>query len=139
MWFQHKSFKDSILSWWNQPQTQGWAAFRLQKKLLFIKEKLKIWNREVFGNIAQQKEILSQQIHHLDHKESDSGLTEEELGLRNKLKEEKILHIKKKSVGNKNPESIGSKMGITIQVSFTSSPMEEKLEISPPLYILTYP
>lgn len=88
MWFQHKSFKESILSWWNQPQTKGWAAFRLQKTLLFIKEKLKIWNREVFGSLAQQKEILSQQIDHLDHKESDSGLTEEELGLRKKLKEE---------------------------------------------------
>lgn len=87
MWFQHKSFKESILSWGNQPQTQVCAAFRLQKKLLFIKEKMKTWNPEVFSSLAQQKEILSQQIDHLDQK-SDSGLTQEELGLQNKLKEE---------------------------------------------------
>lgn len=48
---------------------------------------MKTWNPEVFSSLAQQKEILSQQIDHLDHK-SDSGLTQEELGLQNKLKEE---------------------------------------------------
>lgn len=40
------------------------------------------------------------------------------------------LHIKKKLVGNKNPESIGSNMGITIQVSFISSPMEVRLGLN---------
>lgn len=32
MWLQHKTFKDSILSWWHQTQVNGWAAFKLQKK-----------------------------------------------------------------------------------------------------------
>lgn len=54
----------------------------------FSSSKLKIWNREVFGSTAQQKEILSQQIDHLDHKESESGLWDEKLRLRNTLKEE---------------------------------------------------
>lgn len=68
MWLEHKTFKDSVLSCWNQTQVNGWAAFRLQKKLQFIKQQLRSWNIEVFGSITQQKEALLHYLEWLDKK-----------------------------------------------------------------------
>lgn len=70
--------------------------------------------REFFGNTARQKKILSQHTDHLDHKESDLGLLDEELRLLNKLKEEiQDTAYKEESIGNKNPKSIGLNTGTT--------------------------
>lgn len=133
MWFQHKSFRPSLLSWWNQIHTQGWAAYRFQQKLLFIKQKLKTWNREVFGSIPQQKQILSQQIDHLDHKESEVGLSEEELRQRNELKEEIQQIVYKEVISWKQKSRIHwLKHGDNNTSFFTSLPVEERQAISLP-------
>lgn len=86
MWLQHKSFKKMISSWWNHNQIHGWAAYRSLQKLQFIKQNLKIWNKDVFGSLTQQKATLSQQIERLDQEESALELLEKDLLLRNKLK-----------------------------------------------------
>lgn len=85
MWLRHKNFKESVLSWWNQPQITGWAAFRIQQKLRLIKQQLKDWNKEVLGSLDHQKAAFLT-LERLDKKESESDLSEEELMQRNKLK-----------------------------------------------------
>jgi len=47
--------------------------------LKHIKEKLKIWNRDVFGDIKIQKHNLLDTISSLDTKEESSGLTSDEI------------------------------------------------------------
>lgn len=75
-----------ISSWWNHNQIHGWAAYRFLQKLQFIEQNLKIWNKDVFGSLTQQKATLSQQIERLDQEESALELLEKDLLLRNKLK-----------------------------------------------------
>jgi len=57
---------------------QGFASYNVAKKLLYIKEKLKTWNREVLGDIKRRKHNLLGIINSLDDKEESCGLTEEE-------------------------------------------------------------
>ena len=42
--------------------------FRLQKKLKYIKGKLKKWNREGFGNINQEKKLIEIRMEELQEK-----------------------------------------------------------------------
>eukprot|EP00253_Pinus_taeda_P013015 PITA_13015 len=56
-----------VKKWWSEPlEVRGSKMFNLQKKLKETKEKIKDWNKTVFGNIFQEKAILEnklEQIH----------------------------------------------------------------------------
>lgn len=77
-----------MLSWWNQTQTQGQAAHRIQQKLQIVNRNLKIWKEEVFNSSLTQQKATLQQIDRLDQKESDSRLSKEELLLQIRIKRE---------------------------------------------------
>ena len=51
MWLKVEGFKDLIRSWWWGIEVRGSASFRLAAKMKEIKQKLKVWNREVFGRL----------------------------------------------------------------------------------------
>ena len=53
-------------------------------KLKYIKEKLNIWNREIFGDIKIQKHKVLGLINSLDMKEKSSGLSSDELLQKNR-------------------------------------------------------
>jgi hypothetical protein len=58
-WIEHPTFKDNISQWWQEKNPeQGKRMFNLYKKLKYIKHKLKEWNKEIFENINQEKQIL---------------------------------------------------------------------------------
>lgn len=40
---------------WNACDVWGTASFGLAKKFIFVKEKLKVWNRKVFEMLRQEK------------------------------------------------------------------------------------
>jgi len=55
-WIDHPTFKEKIKQWWQEEQKkQGNRMFKLYKKLKYIKNKLKEWNRDIFGNINTEK------------------------------------------------------------------------------------
>ncbi|RVX15951.1 Auxilin-related protein 1 [Vitis vinifera] len=49
-------------SWWWEIEVRGSASFRLATKLKEIKQKLKVWNKEVFGNLGCNKAAALQQV-----------------------------------------------------------------------------
>lgn len=50
MWTLHEHFMDLVRSTWSQP-APGDPISRMVFKLRRLKERLKIWNRETFGNV----------------------------------------------------------------------------------------
>lgn len=57
MWLEHPpSFKANISSWWNVPAQEKWEGYRFMGKLRAVKGNLRIWNREVFGDVKTRKE-----------------------------------------------------------------------------------
>ena len=64
--------------WWdNCPVTEGSYMFVFQQKLKHIKECVKKWNKESFGNIFHEKKRLEQQIEEIKIKSMSEGYSEE--------------------------------------------------------------
>ena len=52
-----------------------------------MKQKLKVWNREEFGNLECNKEATLQQVEYWDRVEDERSLTMEELASKKEAKE----------------------------------------------------
>ncbi|RVW47747.1 Transposon TX1 uncharacterized 149 kDa protein [Vitis vinifera] len=78
MWLKVEGFKDLMRSWWQGMSVSGRASYKLATKLKAIKQNLKLWNREVFGNLESNKLAALQQVEYWDQVESERRLTEEE-------------------------------------------------------------
>ena len=55
MWLKFEEFSDIIKEWWGEAHVDGFASYIIATKLRFVKEKLKKWNRDVFGDVKTQK------------------------------------------------------------------------------------
>ncbi|XP_068476937.1 uncharacterized protein [Phaseolus vulgaris] len=61
---------------WNSYPAQGSGFFRFKEKLKFLKGDLKVWNRDVFGNIHTSKKRILQEIEDLDYQACNDVLWE---------------------------------------------------------------
>lgn len=48
-WLQHENGKEFIEEKWKGLEVEGWKAHVVKEKLKYVKEKLKVWNKEVYG------------------------------------------------------------------------------------------
>ena len=69
-------------------QFRGSFSFTLSEKLKALKACLKIWNREVFGNVTARKESALKQMMSWDSIERDKVLSVEAQTLRKQALEE---------------------------------------------------
>ena len=72
----------------------GRASYKLATKLKAIKQKLKVWNREVFGNLESNKLAALQQVDFWDQVESERSLIEEEFARKKEAKEDYAKWVK---------------------------------------------
>ena len=66
---------------------RGSSSYRLAVKLKELKQNLKIWNREVFGNLKRNKVEALQQVELWDLVERERSLIDEELIRKKEAKE----------------------------------------------------
>eukprot|EP00253_Pinus_taeda_P027174 PITA_27174 len=77
-WLSHPEFKDFIQATWKKCNpTAPTKMERFQKKLKMLKEEIKQWNKNTFGNILREKEILIQEIKKIQQKIILEGRSEE--------------------------------------------------------------
>ena len=88
MWLQVEGFKDLVRKWWEGYVVHGSPSYRLARKLRWLKEDLKRWNREIFGRIEIRLANLSEELQGLESKEHLPGLSDEEKDRRADLKTE---------------------------------------------------
>ncbi|KAL6336207.1 hypothetical protein AAG906_011089 [Vitis piasezkii] len=62
MWLKVDGFKDLLRDWWQGMGRRGRASFRLVAKMKVLKEKIKVWNRDVFGRLEVNKSSALQQV-----------------------------------------------------------------------------
>ncbi|TXG54144.1 hypothetical protein EZV62_019400 [Acer yangbiense] len=72
--------------WWTEADFQGWKGFSFMKKLEWVKMRLKIWNKDVFGDISKEKHELRIRIAELDRADGVGELCEPLKMERNQLK-----------------------------------------------------
>ncbi|RVW27502.1 Transposon TX1 uncharacterized 149 kDa protein [Vitis vinifera] len=87
MWLKVEGFLDLIRNWWREIEVRGTASYRLAAKMKELKQKLKAWNREVFGNLKGNKSAALQQVDYWDRVESERRLSLKETELKKEAKE----------------------------------------------------
>lgn len=68
-WLKHKDSKAFIEEKWKEHEVEGWMAQIVKEKLKYVKEKLKVWNKEVYGimdlnmeNIVREMNVLEEEV-----------------------------------------------------------------------------
>jgi len=88
MWLKVEGFSNLVKKWWEEVEVEGFASFVIVRKLKFVKEELKKWNKEVFGDIKLRKYKLLYSVNVLDVKEESDGLSSDEIDQRREAREE---------------------------------------------------
>jgi len=77
-WLEHPNFIKMVEKWWSEPlEGRGSKMFNFQKKLRSIKDKIKEWNKTVFGNIFKEKTLIEGKLEQI-HKDWATGNSNEE-------------------------------------------------------------
>ena len=89
---KEEGFVERVRQWWNGYCFSGSTSFILARKLKALKEDLKKWNKEEFGDLAFRKKCLLFDLLGFDAREDLSGLSQEEQTRRIQIKGE-ITHL----------------------------------------------
>ena len=77
-WMEHKDFKDIVQQWWQElVPSSGTTMYCFQQKLKMLKSKIRIWNKEEFGNIFEDKIRLISELDQLSQKGMTAGWDED--------------------------------------------------------------
>jgi len=79
MWLMADGFVGLVKHWWDSCSFQGTPSYVLACKLKALKQDLKKWNEEVFGNVERNKRKLFEELQAFDTIEGSRTLVEEEL------------------------------------------------------------
>ncbi len=55
MWLKKEDFKDKVKTWWEDYSFEGRPSFIIACKLTALKEDLRAWNRQEFGDVGIRK------------------------------------------------------------------------------------
>ena len=83
MWLLHSEFRKCFSTWWQEDQEDGWEGHKFMRKLKFVKSKLKIWNKAVFGDLKERKLAIILDIEKIDLLEQEESITQVLFALRN--------------------------------------------------------
>ncbi|RVW97997.1 hypothetical protein CK203_029087 [Vitis vinifera] len=87
MWLKADGFTDLLRSWWQGVEVRGRASVRLAIKMRVLKQKIKVWNREVFGRLEANKNSALQQVEFWDGVERERSLSKGETELKKEAKD----------------------------------------------------
>jgi len=98
MWSLHPNCSALISKVWNTPVV-GCPMFILNRKLKMLKEKLKEWNKNIFGNVTDNVKVVEDLLKHIQDQLTASGPSEvlldqereAQLSLENALKIEEVF------------------------------------------------
>ena len=71
MWLKTKGFKDLMRNWWIRYIVNGTSRHYLAEKLKALKKDLKVWNKEVSGNVSLNKSEAFSRSYFWDTKERE--------------------------------------------------------------------
>ena len=84
-WLLETGFSGMVEEKWRSYEGQGSAIKVLKDKLKLLKVDLKIWNKDVFGNLDSSKQSLLQDMENLDCQDNQECLEESQRKLRSDL------------------------------------------------------
>lgn len=84
-WTLHPNFLPFVEKLWKEHDVEGWARFKLFKKITEFKLALKQWNNEVFGNVNTKLKQAKNELHKIDLVVEERELQEAEKARRREV------------------------------------------------------
>ncbi|XP_059076156.1 uncharacterized protein LOC131875586 [Cryptomeria japonica] len=84
MWLDHPNLVQSIEKWWSI-DVKGTALYRIAKKLRNVKDNIKKWNKEVFGDLFSVKTKTQMELKEMQDKIQMSGYNEVSISEENEV------------------------------------------------------
>ena len=83
MWLKIDGFKDLVRSWWNGYSVEGYSNHYIAEKLKALKKDLKIWNKEVVGNVSSNRAEAFARLQCWEAKEKENPLNPGDMEAKN--------------------------------------------------------
>ncbi|KAK9929538.1 hypothetical protein M0R45_026633 [Rubus argutus] len=77
MWLKNPSFKENFTGWWETDLGPSWERFKFMNKLRGVKTNIKMWSKEVFGDVLMEKKSVEMKIKEQDNMDEREGLNTE--------------------------------------------------------------
>ena len=87
-WLTDKSFREVVNQCWNSVQVLGWGAYVLKEKIKRLKCRLKIWNKEEYGDSFKKVQNLEEELNKLEEDTLHRQMTDLEICKRKQLQED---------------------------------------------------
>ncbi|CAL5344867.1 unnamed protein product [Camellia sinensis] len=87
-WLLHHQFSTFFEKVWKEARVDGWVGFILQSKLKLLREALRNWNREVFGDVSAKLKNAEEELNKLDLLAETRALVDSEKARRNVVNSE---------------------------------------------------
>ena len=87
-WLKDKSLGNIVNECWTQTQQRGWGGFMLKEKIKRLKQRLKLWNKEQFGDTFKKVQDIEAKLNKLEDDTTDRQLTSQEITNRKRLQED---------------------------------------------------
>ena len=87
-WLKDKSFEKIIKETWSNSQQSGWGGYVLKQKIKQLKERMKLWNKEQFGNTLTNMQKIEAELNKLESDTADRQLTSQESMKRKNLQQD---------------------------------------------------
>lgn len=84
-WFSHPKLREFVATKWADLRVQGRPMYVLKEKLKQLKGELKVWNKDVFGDVSQKLKGLVQQLNDFDLQAEWEDLSIEDVRRRQEL------------------------------------------------------
>ncbi|GKV38230.1 hypothetical protein SLEP1_g46166 [Rubroshorea leprosula] len=81
-WDQHPDLRKVAKESWKSTEMRGWKGFVCKEKFKHLRNILKIWNHEVFGNFKKQIDMAEAKIKEVDSKNEITEISKEDILLR---------------------------------------------------------
>ena len=78
VWQRDSGFKEFVRSSWVSYKVVGRGIFVFKEKLKRLKADLKVWNKEIFGDVNQTSKEIQQRLDELDLRDDKDGLDDSE-------------------------------------------------------------
>jgi hypothetical protein len=78
-WLEDSRFKDLVKKVWADQQFTGWMGFILKERLKGLKEEIKKWNLEVYGEVDSKINKLRADIEDMDLRSERVGISDDEV------------------------------------------------------------
>lgn len=87
-WMKDSSFKRTVHECWTSSLLGGWGGFVLKEKLKRLKRRLKIWNKEQFGDTFKKYKQIQEELNRLEEQTIDKFLSPQEANVTKQLQQD---------------------------------------------------